>query len=273
MNEDSNIKEGISATFDEVATSYDNNLQFEISASKLLIFINEQNLLSTSNILDLSTGTGAIVLKLAKKFPKAFVTALDISQNMLDIAKGKAQRENICNIEFIKEDVETSGFRNKKFNLITCGYGIFFYPNIQKTYLNICNHIKENGQFIFTTFTNEAFEPYVGIFKEILQKEFDISYPKQLDENSLQSKEEIQNLTKLSNHKSMQIQDIEIIYTLSIEQWWDLLNTSGYKGLIMQLDDKQIVSLKKEYFKVLETYAKNNILTINANSYFTVLNF
>lgn len=40
-------------------------------------------------ILDLGCGTGNITLKVLERFPKAHVTCLDVSKNMLEIAKNK----------------------------------------------------------------------------------------------------------------------------------------------------------------------------------------
>ncbi|MDU8887317.1 peptide chain release factor N(5)-glutamine methyltransferase [Yeosuana sp. MJ-SS3] len=55
-------------------------------------------------ILDIGTGTGCIVISLAKNLPNAKVYALDVSKEALKIAKKNAELNN-TNIEFIEADI------------------------------------------------------------------------------------------------------------------------------------------------------------------------
>ena len=52
----------------------------------------------SSNVLDLGTGTGAIALAIAKNRPKSLVTAVDFSENALNVARENAENLNIQNI-------------------------------------------------------------------------------------------------------------------------------------------------------------------------------
>jgi release factor glutamine methyltransferase len=60
--------------------------------------------LSSPNILDLGTGSGAIALALAHERPDASITATDISQKSLQIAKKNARKHDIKNITFLQSD-------------------------------------------------------------------------------------------------------------------------------------------------------------------------
>ena len=69
------------------------------------------------NICDLGTGSGAIALGIAKHRPQAHVTALDASQDALDIAIENAQNLNFPNVKFILSDW-FSALINEKFDVI-----------------------------------------------------------------------------------------------------------------------------------------------------------
>ena len=68
-------------------------------------------------VLDLGTGTGAIALAIAHNRPQAFVTAVDASENALNIAQENAQNLNITNIKFVRSNW-FSALQNEKFDLI-----------------------------------------------------------------------------------------------------------------------------------------------------------
>ena len=58
---------------------------------------------SPEKILDVGTGSGNLAIFLAKKFPDAFVTALDFSPAALQIAKKNAERNSVC-VNFLVSD-------------------------------------------------------------------------------------------------------------------------------------------------------------------------
>jgi release factor glutamine methyltransferase len=59
-----------------------------------------------SRILDVGTGSGVIALSLAAKFPNAKITATDISEDALALARENAKRLGLTSrIEFLKGDL------------------------------------------------------------------------------------------------------------------------------------------------------------------------
>lgn len=69
------------------------------------------------NILDIGTGSGCIAVSLAGWFPNATVTAIDISDEALRIAKTNAESNNV-NINFLKCDILSEPLPNGRFDLI-----------------------------------------------------------------------------------------------------------------------------------------------------------
>ncbi|WP_314243986.1 peptide chain release factor N(5)-glutamine methyltransferase [Empedobacter tilapiae] len=69
------------------------------------------------SIIDLGTGSGCIPISLAKLFPKAKISALDISEKALKIATLNAKKLNV-NIEFFQKDLLEDILINKTFDVI-----------------------------------------------------------------------------------------------------------------------------------------------------------
>lgn len=78
-------------------------------------FKNEKNI--KKQVLDLGTGSGALALAIAYEFPHWQVTATDISNKALQVAKENASLLKLGNIEFIQSDWFLN-IGNKRFDLI-----------------------------------------------------------------------------------------------------------------------------------------------------------
>ncbi len=169
------IKNQITSTFDDVSDRYDENRFFSISAHRMIEFLPVDDV---TRILDISAGTGIVTIELAEKYPHAQIDAVDLSQGMLQRARTKADRKGINNIKFIQGDAECLPYEKIDFDIITYGYGLFFYPEMKYTYQALCKIIKHGGVFIFSSFTSDAFSPYPDVFLERLEKDYKIETPK-----------------------------------------------------------------------------------------------
>ena len=80
--------------------------------------INIAKKINAKKILDLCTGSGAIAVSLAKYLPQTEITAIDISNDALKIAKKNAISNNVQNqITFISSDMFTN-LSEEKFDII-----------------------------------------------------------------------------------------------------------------------------------------------------------
>ena len=88
------------------------DLEFKVNSSVLIPRPETEELVSLmlkedldgKEILDIGTGSGCIAISLAKNLPNAKVSALDVSEDAIEIAKENAKMNNV-NIEFIHADI------------------------------------------------------------------------------------------------------------------------------------------------------------------------
>lgn len=69
------------------------------------------------SILDIGTGTGCIPIALAKRLPKAAISAIDVSKEALKVAKENAALNQV-NIDFIELDILKTRHLPKEFDII-----------------------------------------------------------------------------------------------------------------------------------------------------------
>jgi len=98
---------------------------------------------SGQKVLDLACGTGLVTKKILSKVGKnGEVYGIDSSNSALKIAKKWTGHGK--NIHFVRGDAETIEF-NTKFDVITCQFALFFFPNEQKVLKNMKKFLKKNG--------------------------------------------------------------------------------------------------------------------------------
>ncbi len=78
---------------------------------------------NAGKILDMATGTAGIAIQVKKKFPKAEVYAIDLSNKMLKIARNKIKREKL-KIALSKQNIEKTNFRNNFFDVVVISLGM-----------------------------------------------------------------------------------------------------------------------------------------------------
>ncbi|MES9833664.1 MAG: methyltransferase domain-containing protein [Candidatus Thiodiazotropha sp. DIVDIV] len=261
------IKNNIKKTFNAVSSRYDENKFFAISANRMAELVPYSE---SMNVLDVSTGTGAVAIEVARKYPHAVIEGIDLSPGMLQQAEKKAHKEGVDNIKFRECDVESIAYEEVIFDVVTCGYALFFYPDMNASYLAISKTIKPGGTFIFSSFTNEAFKPYADHFLRRLERDYKIEAPTRIRER-LKTKQHIEEMVQIGNHKSLIVEDHKIRYSITIDEWWSLLNNAGYKSLIDQLSPEQLVRFKQDHLDEIKKNSDDGCVELNADTLFGVV--
>lgn len=76
----------------------------ELLIETTLDLLSKQKKTSDLHLLELGTGSGAVSIALAKALPNSHITAVDICENALKIAKKNQQIHGVFNIDFIHSD-------------------------------------------------------------------------------------------------------------------------------------------------------------------------
>lgn len=141
----------ISQRFDEAAAKYDEQRRFFIPCfddyyGASVSFLAKCKS-SFNSILDLGAGTGLLTQYLYNEYPDAHYTLIDVSEQMLEIAKKRFG--NLHDMEYIVSDYSTR-LPEKSFDLIASALSIHHLENSAKSqlYTRIFNKLNAGGYLI-----------------------------------------------------------------------------------------------------------------------------
>lgn len=78
---------------------------------------------SNKSVLDIATGTGSLAIALSTKAKK--VIGIDLSQEMLNVAKKKSKNSNLS---FLQMDASKMDFQDQEFDIVTISLGLHDMP-------------------------------------------------------------------------------------------------------------------------------------------------
>ena len=154
-------KEKLIKHYQKDALVYDFNRRFFLFGRKTLIsLIGKIMDPAPATILEIGCGTGENLLRLSKLFPQAKLTGIDLSTDMLDVARNKLGD----NITLINEMFDHN-LVVAKFDLIICSYLTSTVPELSKLLTQAAATLNDNGHFACVDFhrsNNEAFKRWIS---------------------------------------------------------------------------------------------------------------
>ncbi len=154
-------KEIIKNNFSRYARYYDRYSTIQnLCALRLVDKVNGN---SYKKILDIGCGTGNYTKLLKDKFPEACIKAIDISGEMVKVAKEKLQNEEI---EFIVADAETANLQ-EQFDFISSNASFQWFENLEGFLLRYKKFFNENGIILFSIFGPLTFYELNESLKEL----------------------------------------------------------------------------------------------------------
>ncbi len=101
-------------------------------------------------ILDAGTGTGSAIPTLFKRYKKASVVALDLSENMLQ--KSSQQGSFLRTPHLVCADIEKLPFADNVFDLVFSSLSLQWCNDLNAALLEAKRVLKPGGLFVFSTF-------------------------------------------------------------------------------------------------------------------------
>jgi SAM-dependent methyltransferase len=102
------------------------------------------------NVLDLASGVGDPALSVAEAVgPTGHVVATDLGPGMIALAEELARERGLRNIEFRVANGESLPFPDQSFDVVTCRFGVMFFPDQLKAFRECLRVLKPGGRVAF----------------------------------------------------------------------------------------------------------------------------
>ncbi|HET6516616.1 MAG TPA: class I SAM-dependent methyltransferase [Nitrosopumilaceae archaeon] len=254
-SEQYSYKKGIIGVWDEVAPRYHKRFaKKDLGPFKSSAKIVELAKIKRGHaVLDVACGTGALTKKISRKVGHTgMVIGTDASENAIKIAKKWVGPKR--NLDFIVADAEKLFF-GKKFDAITCQYGIFFFPDAIKVLKNLKNHLKKNGTIAISVHGDEDTVPFFSVILDAVTKYIpDFFPPGAPDFDRFGNRRALKKVASDASFKKIKVNEFVFSYSPgSFSEFW-----KNYLRYIAKPAKRKLDALPKEKMKKIRDLAKKN---------------
>ncbi len=128
-------------------------------------------------VLDLASGVGDPALSIAAEVaPAGRVTATDLGPGMMSLAEELARKKGITNIEFREANAESLPFADESYDVLTCRFGIMFFPDLRKALRECFRVLKPGGRAAFVAWGKKE-QPFFATTAGVLLKHVPVPTP------------------------------------------------------------------------------------------------
>jgi ubiquinone/menaquinone biosynthesis C-methylase UbiE len=232
------------ATYDATADHYDDaaNAFWERFGRAT---VERLRLPARARVLDVCCGSGASALPAAEAVgAQGSVLGIDLSANLLQLARAKATKRGLDNVEFRLGNLLDVRHQEAQFDAVVCVFGIFFLADMAEGVRGLWQAVRPGGTLAITTWGPRFFEPANTAFwnavREVrpdLYKGFN-PWDRIVDPASLQA------LLREGGVEQAQIVAESGTHPIaSPDAWWSAVLGTGYRGTLEQLSpaDRQFV--------------------------------
>jgi ubiquinone/menaquinone biosynthesis C-methylase UbiE len=131
-----------------------------------------------SHVLDIAGGTGQPGLSIAQHLTdggKVFIT--DLSANMLQVAKEKADAMQAKHVEFREADASELPFADNSMDAVSCRHGFMFFPDLQQAANEMARVLKPGGRIAVAVWAAPEKNYWVTGMMQQIKKHIEVPPP------------------------------------------------------------------------------------------------
>ena len=215
------------------------------------------------NVLDVACGAGASALPAAEAVgPTGRVVAVDLADQLLGLARAKAERLRLQQVEFRNGDMTCLGLPDESFDAVICVFGIFFVPDIERVVAELWRIVRPGGKLAITTWGPGLFEPMYGAFDEAVRGERPDLVSDFRPWDRLTEAPAVERLFRDGGATRVDVEAEEGQQTLADpESWWSVVLGSGLRSAIEAMGPQSSERVRMNNLAFIREHGVSSITT------------
>lgn len=115
-------------------------------------------------VLDVATGTGDMAIAIHRRL-KVSVTGLDLSEQMLNVARQKVARRQLTDVTLVQGDSEGLPFDSSSFDAVTVAFGVRNFENLEQGLREMKRVLVPGGRMLVLEFSKPSVFPVKQLFR------------------------------------------------------------------------------------------------------------
>lgn len=219
-------------------------------------------------VLDLASGVGDPSLSIAEAVgASGHVTATDLGPGMIGLAEELARARGLRNIEFRVADVEALPFPDESFDVVTCRFGVMFFPDQLKAFGECLRVLKRGGRVAFVVWGKRE-QPFLGTTVGILTKYVEMPPPDPEAPHAFMFGERGLLKSKLEaagfGDVREEVRTVQGRWAGSPEEYWQQFTevAAPFRPLVARLTGETRARAEAEIFAALREISDGSVITM-----------
>jgi ubiquinone/menaquinone biosynthesis C-methylase UbiE len=221
-------------------------------------------------VLDVCAGAGASAIAAARRVaPTGRVVAVDLADNLLAVARTKAEEAEIAGIfETRCEDLEELTFPPDVFDAVLVVFGVFFLPDMVAAMARLWELVAPGGQLAITTWGPGLFEPASSMFWNAVGELRPELYRAYNPWDSLTDPATVAELLADAGVGEAHIEAVDGTHPLaSPEEFWTIVLGTGYRATTDALAPAERDAVRQ---RVVAELRESHVTEIHTNVIYAV---
>ncbi len=233
-------KRWIQSVFDRAAAVYGGErTSFFGTFGKRLV--EHSGVTSGMDVLDVACGRGAVLFPAARKVgSKGRVVGIDISSEMVKLTKARVEADGLHWVTVQRLDAEKLPFEDESFDVVLCGFALFFFPSLHQALAEFRRVLKPSGVLAVTIWGQK---PWLSAW--VNAEAHKLGATGSLAESLLADEASLKEALSKAEFESIKIgKETSLFWHQSEEAWWQSLWEHGTRARLEQLESKDLEQLK-----------------------------
>jgi SAM-dependent methyltransferase len=211
-------------------------------------------------VLDIGCGTGHPTRDAARRAVNGSVTGVDLSSQMLELARERSRAEGLTNVDFVRADAQVHPFVAESFDLAFSSFGAMFFGDPVAAYSNVARGVRPGGRLALLAWRELDRNDWLMQLRGALAsgRELPVPPPDAPSPFSLADPERVRGILGAAGYRAIDFAPIDEQIDLGADtaDAYAFVETMGIvEGLSQGLDDEQRAQAMSNIRQMLDAHA------------------